>query len=121
MAKQPELAATPDPRVERLTQDLAEAIEQQAAASQVLAVIGRAASELGPVFETIIENAVRLCGADAGQVFQLDEGVYRVAYATGGSAAYRDLLGSTPIRPGPGTLVGRVALEALHGAAGRCA
>ena len=111
MAKHPELAATSDPRVEQLSQDLAEAIEQQAASSQVLAVIGRSASELGPVFETIVENAVRLSGADAGQVFQLDDGVYRLAYATGGSAAYRDLLDSNPISPGPGTLVGRVALE----------
>ena len=100
-----------DQRIEQLERDLAEAIERQAATSQVLEVIGRGASELEPVFETVLRQAVRLCRADAGLIHVLQEGAYWVASALGGSAEYRDYLRSVPIVPGPGTLVGRVGQE----------
>src|SRR4051812_44593419 len=99
-----------DRDVERLTKDLAYAIEQQAATSEVLQTIG-SASELQPVFETVLHHAVRLCGADAGMVYQLEGDVYRVKSARGGSAEYRRYLEEQPIPRGPGTLVGRVGLE----------
>jgi len=54
-----------DPRIEQLTRGLSDAIEQQAATSEVLDVIGRAELELQPVFETVVRHVVRLCGADA--------------------------------------------------------
>lgn len=54
---------------ERLGDELAEVREQLAATSEVLAVIGRSASDLEAVLETVVESARRLCGAVAGQVF----------------------------------------------------
>ena len=98
-------------RIEQLERDLAEARERQTAAGQVLEAIGRSASELEPVFETVLRQAVRLCAADAGQVYVLDGDVYRLAFAIGGPAAYRDYVAGVPIARGPGTLVGRVGLE----------
>jgi two-component system NtrC family sensor kinase len=98
-------------RIERLERDLAEANERQAAADEVLDVIGRAEFELEPVFETVLRQAVRLCGADAGLIYVLDGDVYRVALAIGGSQEYRDYIGGVAIARGPGTLVGRVGLE----------
>jgi signal transduction histidine kinase/ActR/RegA family two-component response regulator len=98
-------------RIERLERALAEANERQAAADEVLEVIGRAEFELEPVFETVLRQAVRLCGADAGLIYVLDGDVYRVALAIGGSQAYRDYIGGVPIARGAGTLVGRVGLE----------
>jgi signal transduction histidine kinase/CheY-like chemotaxis protein len=100
-----------DARVAQLTRELAEAIEQQTATSQVLRAIGRSGSELEPVFETVVQHAVRLCAADGGQIFQLEGDVYRLAVALGGSAAYRRYLGDSPVPRGSGTLVGRVGLE----------
>ena len=70
--------------VDRLTADLADAIERQTVTSEVLQAIGGSASEVQPVFETVIRHAVRLCGADAGTIYQLDGDVYEVAVALGG-------------------------------------
>jgi signal transduction histidine kinase/CheY-like chemotaxis protein len=98
-------------RIEDLERGLAEARERQAAADKVLEVIGRSTFELEPVFETVLQQAVRLCDADAGLIYVLDEDVYRLAYAIGGPQAYRDYVAGVPIARGPGTLVGRVGLE----------
>jgi signal transduction histidine kinase/DNA-binding response OmpR family regulator len=97
-------------RVEQLTKDLADTIEQQTATSEILQTIGRS-SELGPVFETVLHHAVRLCGADAGLVFRLVGDVYRVAATRGGTDEYRRFMEAHPVSHEPGTLVGRVALE----------
>ena len=111
VASQPEPAEALARRVEQLSRDLAEAVEQQAAVSQVLAVIGRSASDLEPVFETVLTSAIRLCRADAGGIWQLDGDVFRLVYASGGSAAHRRLLAENPLGRDHRTLVGRVALE----------
>jgi signal transduction histidine kinase/CheY-like chemotaxis protein len=106
----------PDQRIGQLTRDLADAIEQQSATSEILRTIGASTSELGPVFRTVLQHAVRLCSADAGLVFSLDDDVYRVAATLGGSDEYRRYLEAHPVRHEPGTLVGRVVLErrAVH-------
>src|ERR1700745_1140238 len=48
---------------ERLAEELAEVREQLGATSEVLAVIGRSASDLDRVLETVVEYARKLCGA----------------------------------------------------------
>ncbi|MDA0158766.1 GAF domain-containing protein [Solirubrobacter ginsenosidimutans] len=110
MAAQPE-ATPPDERVDRLTRYLADALEQQSATSQVLETIGRSDFELRPVFETVVRHAIRLCAADGGYVHQLEGDVYRLEVALGGRPEHRRYLEQHPIPQGPGTLVGRVALE----------
>ena len=88
-----------DQRIEQLERDLAEAIEQQAATSQVLEVIGRRASELEPVFETVAApRRPAVSRRRAATIYQLEGDVYRVAFALGGSAEYRDYLREHPDR-----------------------
>jgi hypothetical protein len=102
LASEPEPTA-PDARAARLARDLADAIEQQAATSEVLETIGRSAFELQPVFDTVVRHAVRLCDADAGLVYQLEgDDVYRLAMALGGSEEYRRYLAEHPVPRGPG-------------------
>src|SRR6476469_6657144 len=97
--------------VERLGGALAEAREQLAATSEVLAVIGRSASDLEGVLETVVESARKLCGADAGQVFLVDGDRYRLAYGSGMTAEYREFIADNPLVLDRGTLVGRVGLD----------
>ena len=65
-------------------------------------MLGRFAFELDPVFETVLQQAVRLCRADAGLIYVLDGDVYRVEVTLGASQAYRDYIAGVPLGRGPG-------------------
>ena len=54
------------------TDDLTESLEQQTATSDVLSIISSSPGELGPVFETILANAVRICDAKFGSLYRYD-------------------------------------------------
>ena len=73
-------------------------------------MIGRSAFELEPAFEAVLQRALRLCMADAGLIYVLDDDLYRLAFAIGGSKEYRDYLGKLPLPKDRGTIVGRVGL-----------
>ncbi len=107
----PAITAGMAAEIERLGDELAEAREQLTATSEVLAVIGRSASHLEAVLETVVESARKLCGADAGLVFLVAGERYRFAYGTGMTSEYRELITNNPVVLDRRSLAGRVVLD----------
>jgi GAF domain-containing protein len=93
------------------TGDLQEVLEYQTATSEVLKVISGSTFELEPVFQTVAETAARLCHADEAGIYLDHGGEYRWAGGYSQSPEYEHIEREVGIRPGTGTLVGRVAAE----------
>jgi two-component system NtrC family sensor kinase len=65
----------------RLFTETREALERQTATSEILRVISQSPTDVQPVFDTIVRNAVRLCGAVYGSVNRFDgEHVHFIAH-----------------------------------------
>jgi signal transduction histidine kinase/CheY-like chemotaxis protein len=109
--QEPAVNAGTPAEIGRLGDELAEAREQLAATSEVLAVIGRSASDLEGVLETVVESARRLCAADVGQVFLMDGDRYRFAYGSGMTSEYLEFIANNPVVLDRGTPLGRVGLD----------
>jgi two-component system, NtrC family, sensor kinase len=99
------------PSYAELARDLSEAREQQRATSDLLKVIGSSTFDLQPVFETLAENGVRLCGAKQASVFRFDGQVLRVVATHNASRELRAFLEQNPIAPGRQSGSARAALE----------
>ena len=74
--------------VQARTRELTESLEQQTATSEVLQVICSSPGELEPVFETMLENATRICEAKFGTMYLYEGDAFRIA-ALHNAAAWR--------------------------------
>jgi signal transduction histidine kinase len=98
-------------KVEQRTAELSESLEQQTATSEVLEVISASTGELEPVFQKMLENATRVCGANFGVMSLYDGDSFRnVAFYNVPSA-----FGSSPqtFRPQPESAMGMAARTRL--------
>jgi GAF domain-containing protein/anti-sigma regulatory factor (Ser/Thr protein kinase) len=98
--------------------ELTEALEQQTATSDILRVISSSPTELTPVFDSVLHNALRLCGAEAGILWLWDEPAasFHPTAMRGAPDAYAEFIRRAPIRPAPDTGLGRIVTDrrAVH-------
>src|SRR5262249_29641415 len=74
-----------------------EALEQQTATSEVLKVISSSPGELEPVFNAMLENAVRICAARFGTLILFDDDAYRRAALYNAPAAFVEQQAKDPL------------------------
>jgi hypothetical protein len=82
----------------RLTRERDEALEQQAATSEVLKVISRSPSDLQPIFATMLVEAVRICEANFGNIYRWDNDALHLAAAHNTPRAFAEFRRHSPIR-----------------------
>ena len=93
----------------RLLNELRESLQQQTATADVLKVISSSPGQLEPVFQAMLENAVRICEASFGVLFRNEDGAMRAAAMVGVPPAFAEFWQRGPQRPGPRTAFGRVS------------
>jgi two-component system NtrC family sensor kinase len=97
-------------QLKRQARELEEARDERAALAQVLRVISSSPGELEPVFQAMLENAVRICEAKFGVLYLNEGDAFRVAAMRNAPAAFAEFRRREPVlRPSPRIALGRAA------------
>src|SRR6516164_1551317 len=93
----------------RLLNELRQSLEQQTATADVLRVISSSPGELEPVFQAMMENAVRICDAKFGTLFRFDGKMFNFAADVGSTPEFVEFERRRgPFQPTPGSHLERV-------------
>jgi len=96
---------------DRLKRERDEAREQLAATADILRVIRASPTVAQPVFETIVRNAVSLCGGLFANVFSFDGELLHYVASHNVGRSYADMIRvNYPMRPDSSQVSGRVVL-----------
>jgi len=96
-------------KVDDRTRELTESLEQQTATSEVLRVISSSPGDLQPVFSAMLENAVRICDAKFGTLFQCDSETFETVALFGAPPAYAEFMRQRgSFQPPAGTTLDRL-------------
>jgi hypothetical protein len=87
---------------------LSEALERQAATSEVLQIISESPGDLQPVLTSMLENAVRICGATFGNIYRWDGEALHMLASHNTPPAFAEDRRRSPYRPYPKSPVGRM-------------
>ena len=93
----------------RLLSELRELLQQQTATADVLKVISSSPGNLTPVFDAILQNAVRICDAKFGHLWLREGDSLRIGGTHGAPDAFAAYLRDVPVfRPKPETGLGQL-------------
>jgi two-component system NtrC family sensor kinase len=95
-------------QLETYKRELNEARAQQTATSEVLRVISSSPGGLEPVFNAMLENALRICEAKLGMLLRYSDGEFVTQVMVGAPPALVDALLHKPFRPPPGNPIDRM-------------
>src|SRR5215468_2661636 len=84
-------------KLEARTRELAEALQQQTATSEVLGVISSSPGDLKPVFETMLANATRICEANFGSLYLYEGDAFRITAMHNAPPAYDEVRRREPV------------------------
>ena len=87
--------------VAQLIRERDEALEQEKATAEVLRVISASPGDLEPVFQTILRNATRICGARFATLLLFQDGAVRIVSKLDIPPAFAEFLQRRPQHPGP--------------------
>jgi hypothetical protein len=90
------------------TADLTESLQEQTATSEVLQVISSSPGDVQPVFETMLEKAVRICDAKFGTTYQWDGETFNLVATHNTPPSFAEARRRSPLRPDPKLPVGRM-------------
>ena len=90
------------------TRELSELLEQQTATSEVLQVISSSAGVVEPVFQAMLENAVRICDATFGNIYRWDGENLHLVAANNTPGSFVQTRARIGLHPGANDPVGRM-------------
>jgi signal transduction histidine kinase len=96
-------------KVEQRTAELSESLQQQTATSEVLQVISSSPGELAPVFQKMLENATRVCGANFGTMVLYEGDLVRRAALYNVPPEFAALQKTQTWRPHPESGLSKIA------------
>ena len=82
----------------RLLNELKQSLEEQTATAEVLSVISSSPGKLEPVFQAMLENAVRICDAKFGNIYRWDGDALHLAASHNTPTAYAEQRRRLPLR-----------------------
>ena len=92
------------------TADLTELLERQTATSEVLQIISSSPGDVEPVFQAMLENAVRICDATFGNIYRWDGENLHLVAANKTPGSFVQTRASIGLHPGANDPVGRMIM-----------